>query len=144
MRVIIKSKNLELTEAIKVWIEKRIKSLEHYLKGFEEISDFRKQKIELEIEVGKESRHHRKGEVFFAEFNLVLPGGNLRAKKIGDDLRAVIDEAKEDLERSIRKYKNRKIFFLRKKAREFKFKEKLSEILRKPKRLNLNKFFRKK
>ena len=144
MRIIVKSKNLELTEALHIWIERQVESLKHYLEGFEEQTEFKKQKLELQIEVGKESRHHKKGDVFFAEFTLFLPGGNLRAKKFGSDLRAVIDEAKEDLERSIRKYKNRRIFFLRKKAREFKLKEKISEILQKPKRFSLKKFFRKK
>jgi ribosome-associated translation inhibitor RaiA len=63
------------------------------------------------LELSKPSFHHRKGpEAFYAEMNLQLPGKKLlRSEAYANDLRAAIDEVKEEFERELKKYKGKKL-----------------------------------
>ena len=94
---------MELLPGIKVYVEQKLGSLGKFLKRFSDKS------IELQVEVGKPSQHHRKGEIFYAEANLILPGKELRATDNDYDLRTAIDRVREELARQIVKYKEMKI-----------------------------------
>jgi len=100
MEIIIKSKDITLTEPLKVFIEQKIGSLERLLKNI-------KPPILIEVEVGRETKHHRKGDVYYAEGQISLPGTILRSSAKKDDLRLAIVEVKDDLQRQIKKYKNK-------------------------------------
>ena len=89
----IKGTNMELTAAIKDYVERRLSSLERLSEKYSP--------CDVMVEVGKTSRHHQKGEVFFAEFNLTIPGAQLRATSTQDDLYAAIDDAKDELKRQL-------------------------------------------
>ena len=89
----IKATNIEMTDAIKEYVEKRLSAL---VKLCEKYSP-----CDVAVEVGKNSKHHQKGEVFFAEFNLTLPGAMLRATSTKEDLYEAIDDAKNELKRQI-------------------------------------------
>ncbi|MFZ2681989.1 MAG: ribosome-associated translation inhibitor RaiA [Patescibacteria group bacterium] len=89
----IKGTNMELTEAIKAYVEKRLSSLDKLTEKYSP--------CDAAVEVGKTSQHHQKGEVFFAEFNLTIPGETLRATSTQEDLYAAIDVAKDELRRQI-------------------------------------------
>lgn len=84
---------MELTEAIKAYVEKRLSSLDKLTEKYSP--------CDAAVEVGKTSQHHQKGEVFFAEFNLTIPGETLRATSTQEDLYAAIDVAKDELRRQI-------------------------------------------
>jgi len=94
---------MELLPDIKVYIEQKLGSLEKFLKRFSD------KPIELQVEVGKPSQHHHKGEIFYAEVNLILPGKELRATDNNYDLRVAIDRVREELARQIVKYKELRI-----------------------------------
>ena len=51
---------MELLPDIKVYIEQKFGNLEKFLKRFSG------KPIELQVEVGKPSQHHHKGEIFYA------------------------------------------------------------------------------
>ena len=85
---------MELTDAIKLYVEERVQTLKKLTSHFESIA-------ELRAELGKTSKHHAKGPYFFAEFHLDTPGTTLNAKAEGEDLYAVIDEVKDDLKRQL-------------------------------------------
>ncbi len=85
--------NLELTEAIKQYVDKRLMSLEKLTAKYSP--------ADYAANVGKTTTHHQKGNIFFAEFNLTIPGALLRARSVKDDLYAAIDEAKDDLKRQL-------------------------------------------
>jgi len=89
----LKGTNMELTEAIKQYVEKRILSLDKITEKYSP--------CDVMAEVGKTSNHHQKGDVFFAEFNLTIPGAMLRATSTKDDLYAAIDDAKDELKRQL-------------------------------------------
>ncbi len=86
-------KNMELTEAIRDYVEKRVDSLSKLCEKYTP--------CDLAVEVGKTSEHHHKGEVFFAEFNLTIPHGMLRATSTQEDLYKAVDDAKNELKRQL-------------------------------------------
>lgn len=94
MKILIKGTNLELTSALKNYVEEKIGHLEHY---FEEILEAR---VELET-----SPHHQKG-FFRCEVNLDVPQtGVIRAESTGPDLYASIDAVIPKLREQIEKFK---------------------------------------
>jgi putative sigma-54 modulation protein len=98
MKIDIKGTNMELTEAIKDYVNEKIGGLEKF---FDNI-------IEAKVEVGKTSNHHQKGDVFRAEVNLDVPEKYvLRAEAVREDLYMAINEVKDDLQRQIKKYKEK-------------------------------------
>jgi putative sigma-54 modulation protein len=100
MNVNIKATNIELTSAITEYVNKRVGSIEKYVKSNEEMSG--------SIEVGKTTNHHKQGDLFRAEFDLNFGGNNFYAASEKDDLYVAIDEAKEDIVRKIIHNKDRK------------------------------------
>ncbi len=102
MKVIIKSTNFKLTPSLAAFIEEKILSLAKFLKTVDEF-----EAVTARVEVGKTTRHHKKGEVFRAEVNLDLPKAVLRSEAIQNDLRAAVNEVRKELKREIEKYKDK-------------------------------------
>ena len=97
MKINIKATNIELTDTIREYIEKKMKSLARYVDN--------SAATVVRVNVGMETLHHQHGNVFKADINFDLPGKALRAEASKDDLYAAIDEAKDILERQIDKHK---------------------------------------
>ena len=131
MKVNIKTTNIELDEALVVWVNDRIGELEKILGTFgpEEFSAGEKEKTEAFVEIGKISKHHLKGDVFRAEVQLSLPKKSLRAVARDSDLRTAINAAKEEIQRGIKKYKRKRLAKARGWARKIKGKFHTTEIL---------------
>lgn len=103
MNIIIKTSKLELTPAIEEYIYEKIGSLDRFIKNrFEQ-----KGEIKAEVEIARTTKHHRRGDVFYAEINLHLPKKNLRAEHSDWDIRVAIDQAKDKLRQEIKKYKEK-------------------------------------
>ena len=100
MQIKIKATKLELTEAIKNYIEEKMSLLEKYF------GDFQPTNFDFEVELT--THHHAKGDIFRAEANLSLPGGLLRVEKTETDLYKAIDKVKDHLAEGIVKYKEKK------------------------------------
>jgi putative sigma-54 modulation protein len=100
MQIRIKATQIELTPAIKEYIQKKMDMLEKYL-GPVEV-------IKAEFEVEKVTRRQTKGKVYRAEANLYVPGALLRVEKIEKNLNKAIDKVKDHLVRSIKRYKEKK------------------------------------
>lgn len=103
MRYNLQSKGFSLTLAMKALILKRVTHLEKFLKQFD--ADL----VQAEIEVGKPSKHHQSGKVFYAEINLSLPGKTLRAESFGLDWELALKETFQELERQVKKHKGKMI-----------------------------------
>lgn len=84
---------MDLTEAIRQYVEKRLSALEKMCEKYSP--------CDVAVEVGKTTQHHQKGDVFFAEFNMTIPGEVVRSTSTTDDLYAAIDDAKDDLKRQL-------------------------------------------
>ncbi|MBU0614249.1 ribosome-associated translation inhibitor RaiA [Patescibacteria group bacterium] len=98
MRVVeIVGSNMDLTEAIKKRVEKRLANVAKLCTNVEP--------CDVRVDVGKTTTGQAKGKIFRAEYNLTVPGKMLRAESIEEDLYAAIDVAAKDLRRQMKKYK---------------------------------------
>lgn len=106
MRLDIKATNIHLSDRVRFLIEEKISKPVFELAGrIDERMD-----IILDIEVGKTTRHHNKGRIWFAEANLDLPRLKkvLRANALTESLEASLDEAKDRLFIELKKYKEKR------------------------------------
>jgi len=99
MRISVIASNLELTEPLKNFIDKKIGSLERFVKRFDDGT------LLADVEVGRTTGHHKHGDVYHAEINLELPGKILRATDEDSDVRVAIGNVRKTMIREIRKYK---------------------------------------
>ncbi len=100
MKLNIKATGIDLTPALRAYIEEKIGAIEKFIKRFD-ADDV----AEAHIEVARTTRHHHKGDVFYAEVNLRLPRQVLRATDEDFDIRVAIDKVKDRLRREVEKYK---------------------------------------
>ncbi len=101
MKYNLQGKNIELTGALESFVGGKVRVLEKLASRFDQ------EVLEARIEVGKPSKHHRSGFVFYAEINLKLPGRLLRAEANHLDLNFAINEAFREIERQVEKYKSK-------------------------------------
>lgn len=95
MQINITGKNIDLTDAIKDYVDKKINSLEKF---YDKI-------VRGQVVVGKENQHHIKGNVFFCEVKLEVPGKDLFVTKNEADLYKAIDKVRDHLEAELKKHK---------------------------------------
>lgn len=101
MKINIKSTKIELTDAIKDYVQEKMDMLDKNLGSIKVLN--------CDVEVGMTTNHHQKGEIFRTEVNLSLPGELLRIEKTEEDLYRAIDNVKDHLTMAIKKYKERRI-----------------------------------
>lgn len=106
MTIAIKGTNLELTPAIKLYVEEKIGNLEKFLHGVLEA------KVELERD-----RHHHTGQVFRAEVMLIIGGKILRADASSEDIYASVDMVVPKLKEQISKFKDKRTTLQKRGAR---------------------------
>ncbi len=111
MNLNFKGTGIELTEAIKAYIEKRFRSLDKYLIN---------KAAQVQVEVGRGSAHHKHGEVYRAEVQISGDGTNYHAVKEAEDLYAAIDMVKDEIVHEIQKVEGRKRELLRRGQRAVK------------------------
>jgi ribosomal subunit interface protein len=109
----IKATNIELTDAIKDYVNNNLLGLDRF------ITD-QKEDLIIQVEVGKTTRHHKSGDYFRAEFNVDISGKKFYVSAKKDNLYGAIDEAKEALFRKIDYSKNRERTLLRRGAKSIK------------------------
>lgn len=102
MKTTIKATNVTLTDNINDYVEKRLAAIEKLVSG-DDTSAL------CAIEVEKTTEHHKSGQIFRAEFNLHISGGDFRAESSKETLFDAIDSAKDEIVRELRRHKNKKI-----------------------------------
>lgn len=115
MNINIKSTNIELTQQVRDYAEKKVRGLEKFIK----ITD---ESIQAWIEVGKTTQHHQKGDFFRAEIQIRIPhwGKGARTEATHETLNAAIDDAHDQMKLELEKIKDKKISLARRGARLFK------------------------
>ena len=98
MKYDIQATNIELTDAIRDYVDEKVQFLDKFL-------DATDTSVHAQVEVGKTTQHHHKGEVFRAEMNLHMSGHDVYATAENEDLYAAVDEMKDILSRELRNYK---------------------------------------
>ncbi len=106
MRTTIKGTGIELTTALTNYVDEKFAMLDKLVANFGDVLAV--------VEIGKETTHHKTGNLFFAEVNLNFDGNVLRNVVEEADLYAAIDKVKDGLAEELRRYeKKKKSLFLR-------------------------------
>ncbi len=103
MNIDIVAHDLELTPALKEYINMRLSGVDKFLGRIGEGSD-----LYMQVEVARITRHHRKGNVFSAKAVFRVLGNDIRAEAEGEDARVVIDVLKDKIADEIKKFKEKK------------------------------------
>ena len=90
--------NIELTAEISSYLEKRLSTLNKLVS----------ESAIVNVILGKVSNHHKNGEVFTTEMNLMIGGQQFFAKTEQESLFASIDIAKDELAHTLRHSKSKK------------------------------------
>jgi putative sigma-54 modulation protein len=106
MKINEKSVNMQITPDIRDYLYKKLAHIEKFLDPADE-------SVLCEVELGKISRHHNKGDVYKMEINMHIAGKNLRAVCEMDDLFASIDLAKDEMVRELQSNKDKKVSLMR-------------------------------
>lgn len=109
MRVIIKAKNINLSEELDTFIQKKFLGLKKYINILKKEDGAGKTLAEVFVEIEKETEHHRKGDIFCVKSRIYLPGREIVLQVKTDNLQRGIIEAKDELKIEIKKYKFKKI-----------------------------------
>lgn len=97
MNINIQVKGMDTTDAIKQYVEDKANDLLTYFDNIQGV----------DVIVGMDSHHHNKGKIYFAEFNLQVPGKNINIKKEAEDLYKAIDKVKDHLKVELEKLKGK-------------------------------------
>ena len=105
----IKTTGIDLTPAIEEYTRAKINSLQKFFPHFSKESG----ELLFEVEIGKTTKHHLKGDVYRAEINFNSDSTHMRSEATKDDLYAAIDEVKDEMSRELRRDKRKAIHLLR-------------------------------
>ena len=105
MNTRVKGTNITLTPAISAYVDKRIAKLGKLVGGDPSIM--------CDVELGKTSAHHQKGDIFRAEIHVVGAGLDAYASAEHEDLYAAIDEVRDDIVRDLRAKKGKRLSYIR-------------------------------
>ena len=113
----IKFTNFELDDKTRNYLSKRLDNLKKFV-------DLNSPNTNLDIEIGKTSEHHQKGDIFRTELNLSISGEYYRSEEESQSITSSIDLAIEELLKQLRRDKDKKETLFKKGGRKIK------EILR--------------
>ncbi len=102
MKITLNKTNNLITSPLKIYIQQKLMTLAKFVKHFEKMGE-----VEVQLEISRTSKHHKKGEVFVAAADVCLPGKVLRAEAYATDIRKAIDGMKDTLRMEIEKYKDK-------------------------------------
>ena len=106
MNIKIRAKNFDITRAIDDYVNKKISTLEKFLGN--------KDNVLCEVEIGRTTTHHKSGDIFRAEVNIVQPGNKqIYAVAEEADLYTAIDVVRDEAERVIVSRKDKRNTLLR-------------------------------
>ena len=104
MKINFQAKNIEITEAIHDYVEKRVTNLDKLLSEIEATDG----EAQVLFSISKTTHHHKGGEVFHADCSINIKGKKFYSSVNKQDLYEAIDEVKENLFREISKNKDKK------------------------------------
>ena len=102
MRIQIEAKGFELTPSLKEFIEQKIGGLSRFMKRWDQNDS-----VIARVEVARTTKHHNKGQIFYAEVNIDLPHKVLRVEETNVEIHAAIDRLKDRLKNDILRLKEK-------------------------------------
>jgi len=104
---------MELTPAISSYVQKKISSIEKYI-------DKNYADAVAQVEVGKNTEHHKTGNIFRAEVHITGAGLDLYAVSEMEDLYAAIDMVKDEMAHNVLQLKGKRETLARRGAETMK------------------------
>lgn len=126
MKLNVKTTGFRIDEPLRVYVDSKIVRLVAKLLKDENLV----KPASLDVEIEKETRHHRKGRIWRAEANLSLPKSFLRAEAEAEDIRSAIDMVGAELAAELKKYKEKRQEKGKREARRVKNELKVDPIAR--------------
>jgi ribosomal subunit interface protein len=114
IKINIKATNLELNDKIRDFVEEKIYSLKKFLNIKE--SD----EALFDVEVGKTTTAQHTGDIFRTEINLSIRGQFYRTESTTDHLFVSVENAIAEMQKQIRRSKNKKTTLFKKGAEKIK------------------------
>ncbi|MBI3626951.1 ribosome-associated translation inhibitor RaiA [Candidatus Uhrbacteria bacterium] len=96
MKITIRTKDVELSDDIKQYVEDKIGTLDKY---YHRITDGY-------VDLERYTNHHKNGPFYRAFVDLRLPHKILRAEKNHIDLKSALDGIKDELKKQLKSYKD--------------------------------------
>lgn len=97
MTINIRASGMELTPAIRQYVEEKFGMLEKYAQNI----------LQIDIDLGLDTHHHQKGAIFFCTAKIDIPKDMLTVEKHEEDLYKAIDKVKDHLQESLIERKER-------------------------------------
>ncbi len=97
MTINIHGTGLEVTPAMRAYAEEKIGGLTKFFENIQQAN----------IDMGMRSNHHNKGDIYYAEVNIDVPGHIIRVEKEEADLYKAIDKVKDHLKVELEKVKEK-------------------------------------
>lgn len=108
----IKTTGMEITPAISEYVHKKVDALLKFIDS---------ESVALaEVEIGRTTNHHHKGDVYKAEINFTLEKDTFRAVAIQADLYQAIDVMKDNIVQEVTKAKKKNMSLFRKSQQKIK------------------------
>lgn len=101
MKIQINASKIDMTPSLKKYATAKMEALGKFVKRFEKEAE-----ADLYLELARSTKHHKSGDVFYAEATLALPKKNIRAEEYDPDIRAAIDMVKDTLAGEVTRYKD--------------------------------------
>lgn len=126
MKITIRQKDLEITPSLQEYIEKKVvQPVQKFLKrnaatDLPARKTFRSDGPVLDIEVGRTTKHHHKGNIFHASATLTIGKRVIRAEATDVDIRAACDQIEKELKREIDTFKSKASAIQKRAARAVK------------------------
>lgn len=113
MHIDIKATNMDLTDAIREYVQSKMDALDKFVDGADT-------SVHAAVDVGLTTKHHHNGEVFYAEVNLHTALSDFYATAEEEDLYAAIDKVQDIVSRELRSSKKKHTDLTRRGARAIK------------------------
>lgn len=113
MKINITAVRMDLTPSISEYVDKKISSLEKLIPPGDTSAI-------VHVELGRETRHHQQGDIFFAKAQLHVAGRDIIGEERAETLYAAIDMLRDELTKQLTDHKDRQITRERKGGRTLK------------------------
>ncbi|MBI2647842.1 MAG: HPF/RaiA family ribosome-associated protein [Candidatus Wildermuthbacteria bacterium] len=101
MKLPFKTTNFKMNESVANFLSRRMEKMEELLGKIGGV-------VSGWIELGRTTRHHKKGDVYRAEAQIKLKSQSIRAEGVSNTVFGAITQMKDRLKRELSKYKTRK------------------------------------
>ncbi|MFB6181847.1 MAG: ribosome hibernation-promoting factor, HPF/YfiA family [Candidatus Magasanikbacteria bacterium] len=96
MVINIQFSNVDSTDALKNYAYDKVDGLQKYFDNIQQ----------ADVNIGRTTNHHKKGDVYYAEVNLHVPGDMIRVRKETTDLYKAIDKVRDHMTVELKEFKD--------------------------------------